>query len=640
MTPSSWAACRASAIAAPIARLRRMPSGPLSRSEASDSPSTYSMTMQSDGPSYVVSVLIDADFERTADHRAELNVGGIFDLLHEEEQDQRGGPMFPVYENGLPNRTGGWVRWEWEFTSPMNPHVMNFILQVFRMCTIAGQRFRIADARFLELPERALVPFAAGAGVTFRGGVGDLPMAVTSVVASCSSIVVETTGARYTFDLANDRILADQRLERKRPVATWASSVPLAGLQVSHESGSVCVLTNGEITFGVQADGMVMVSPQREVTLTCTSRIAGRWNRLYHGHLIALDDVGGFTANPCIPVGCGRLSGAVAITPDLDFVDVANDTNFLSGAPAGWQVAWTVTPGERLAISVFPPRPFDWKASFEYRPARTYDEMSFEEYDTIYPGNFSTTLPWTWSVQGYGMSFGPRYEPLGEAWVRERIARLKQMGLQPSQYISSNYYYSRDAQEYVDEVRRWRDEYGIGGVYIDGLPADQDWLVGYEQLRMVRELFPSGPITLHSTGQMGGGGAPLGVPDLFMPFIDTYATATVRGEAVEGHGADWPYARYVASQYRKANCIGIVDGDKWDVAVPDQVDLMLKYNGRAWCDPLVPQEEMRGALAWDSWRDRYGPMLDSLHGLWATKGSDPRFYEKSWLPAVRKLTGK
>ena len=36
------------------------------------------------------------------------------------------------------------------------------------------------------------------------------------------------------------------------------------------------------------------------------------------------------------------------------------------------------------------------------------------------------------------------------------------------------------------------------------------------------------------------------------------------GELVYGVGVDWPFIQYSASQYRKANCIGVMKGDAWE----------------------------------------------------------------------------
>ena len=99
------------------------------------------------------------------------------------------------------------------------------------------------------------------------------------------------------------------------------------------------------------------------------------------------------------------------------------------------------------------------------------------------------------------------------------------------------------------------------------------------------------------------------------------ANVTYGGERVFGEGRDWVYPKYIPSQYRKANCVGVMKHDKWEGLSSGQRNLMMLFhNGRAT----------------DRWF--YGEILDKLEKLWEEKGSEPDFYEKHWLPEVRRLT--
>jgi hypothetical protein len=238
---------------------------------------------------------------------------------------------------------------------------------------------------------------------------------------------------------------------------------------------------------------------------------------------------------------------------------------------------------------------------------------------------------WDFCQRNWGMSWGPSWVPYDEAALTKHIMALKAAGVRPITYMSMYFYYSRNPQEYIDNVRRFRDRYGIEGVYSDGDPSPE-WVVAYEEMRMLRELFPDGVIVLHTTGQPGNGGPPLSEPDIFIPAIDTYATATFRGEWAQYEGGiGWPYPRYVSSQYRKANCIGVQKGDRWENVPQLTQDLLnLRYNGRAshWSG-LEPSAEFR---------NRYLPALRELERLWQEKGDDPAFYERYYLPRVESLT--
>lgn len=570
--------------------------------------------------SYVVSLLMYADFERPS----EVNVG----VWNHQTGDYRG---FMFNLNGIPNKTNGWQRWEWEFPADIrcgDKADAQFYFQVYDFPQ--GSKLYLADLALIELPAKPLKPYAKGQGVTFRGGPGDLPMRVEEVAVSEDRISVCTTGARYTFDLQRDVIEAEQMLERQRPVAVWRSSLPLRGMEVLSNTDRECVLANDAVTLGIQCDSLVMVAPQRPLRLTVQSRIGGRWNRFVGGHLLAIDDYGGIAVNPDIPLGSGRLARTQVLTKGLDFVGVENDIAFLSTAKPDWQIAWEIDPGERLGLSVFPPRPYDWQQSFRMNWALTFRGLDTSQYQELAKW-LNVVVLWDFCQRSWGMSFGPSWTPYDEAGLREHIAAIKHAGMRPINYMSAYFYYSRDPQEYIDNVRAFKEEYGIEGIYSDGDPSPE-WVVAYEEMRMLRELFPDGVIVLHTTGQPGNGGPPLSEPDIFIPAIDTYATATYRGEWVlyEG-GLGWQYPRYVSSQYRKANCIGIQKGDRWMGVSQIQQDMMnLRYNGRASHWPEIDPPEY--------FTSQYYPALMSLKTLWEEHGSEPDFFQRWYVPKVNELT--
>ena len=101
-------------------------------------------------------------------------------------------------------------------------------------------------------------------------------------------------------------------------------------------------------------------------------------------------------------------------------------------------------------------------------------------------------------------------------------------------YMSAGWRNERNATDYIEGVKEWQTKYGIDGVYSDGLPQD-DFLVADEIVRMLRELFPSGPLVFHDTLD--------GYPSTFRPFLHAYATATIMAEGIvntDGLGWQWP----------------------------------------------------------------------------------------------------
>ena len=581
---------------------------------------------------YMVSALINSNFTRLApvgENMTEINLGTYTYGVSSSDPTQSDAQLGNW--NGIPENTNGWVRWEWVYSSSLlgkNSEAW------FRFFAPRDASFMIADFTIVELPPRLISPWAKGEGVTFRGGPGSLPIQITSITSNANGITVGTTGSRYFFNVKASDIVTTQLLEKNRTVASYHFSKPLTGLMVMSQTANEVVLSNDNLTFGVQADGMVMISPQTEFTLTLTSQIVGAWNRFEAGHLLVVDDYGGFTVNPAIPLGSGRLARTSVITSALDFTSKINDLNFLSQAAPNWQISWTVSPGERIAISTFPPRPYDWDKSFQSRTNLTWAMLPTSVYTNEFsPANFDISILWDFTVRGYGLSYGKTIPAVDDAVVKSHISAIKTQGMSPINYMSAYFYYSRDPQEFINEVIRWRDTYGIEGIYSDGLPS-QEWLVAYEEMRMLREAFPAGNLFIHTTGQSINGGPPLALPDIFMPFIDTYATATIRGEWVPGEGQNWAYPRYITSQFRKSNTIGIQKGDRWNIPESTQDDINLVYNGRAWY-----RSGPYDAAGLDYWKGVYLPKLTTLKQEQELHGGLPNFYEIYYLPKVRQLTG-
>lgn len=109
------------------------------------------------------------------------------------------------------------------------------------------------------------------------------------------------------------------------------------------------------------------------------------------------------------------------------------------------------------------------------------------------------------------MSWGPRHEPYDDALLQAHVQAIHEAGSRAAIYASAQWYYSRDAVEFAAEIQRLRDQYGLDGIYYDGIPS-QEWVVAYEQMWLTRELFPEGPVIVHNTGQADNGNPPLGEP--------------------------------------------------------------------------------------------------------------------------------
>ncbi len=91
--------------------------------------------------SYVISVLLNADFE----HPAEINLGL-------KSVDHAGRQVIWNF-NGPPNRTDGRQRWEWEFST--DPRAMHGMFSILLMdLPVKGSQLRLADVASIQLPEK------------------------------------------------------------------------------------------------------------------------------------------------------------------------------------------------------------------------------------------------------------------------------------------------------------------------------------------------------------------------------------------------------------------------------------------------------------------------------------------------------
>ncbi|MEM7659554.1 MAG: hypothetical protein AAF399_25790 [Bacteroidota bacterium] len=470
---------------------------------------------------YEVSALIRTDFPRAT---WEMNIG-----LHGAETDGTIG-LGGRYA-GMPAITtgpDGWERWTWRFTPHWDDRYES--VRVFLGAHEYGPGFdqtvslEIADLAFVELPPTPLVPFPPGEGVSFPGGAGNLPMQIESVLAGSDTLTVQVTGATYQFLPASNTILLRQRIDYDRQLAEL-TQLPLANLTVHSQSNSEVILVGDKLTIGVQMDGVLVISPHEGVSPILKSSIGGDFNRMKGGDVLCQDDFGGFTLNLYTPKGTGVSPQLSMLTSGVDFPLLEGDDLTSTGdANPGWEVQVNAQAGERIFLSAFPCRPYDWEKSFEYQWGLSDYDQSL---DYTIPPYTSDWVLWNINQRGWAMSFGERYEVRDNVPYQQHMDSILAAGDQWSAYFSQWFYYSRDAEEWTNEIMRWRNTFGMGAIYSDGLAQD-DWLSAYEAMRRLRgEVFPDGNIIIHDSYPQSG------VPAAsFRPFIYTYATSTYMGDSM------------------------------------------------------------------------------------------------------------
>lgn len=436
---------------------------------------------------YVLSILFMADFERVStvagrdqNVRSSTYDGSAREVNIGLRTFDGGGKNIIDNLNGIPiNKTKGWERWEWEFTTDQRVSSGRLLINLYNFSKDDVLKF--ADIAFIELPPKPLKPYAKGEGVTFRGGPGNLPMEVKLAELKADMLELQTTGALYTFNLTKNTLVARQLIDKERDVSSWKLSTSLKGLEIIRKNEKECVLANDHITFGVQCDGLIIISPQEEIVMECQSKIGGKWNRFAAGNLFCLDEWGGFAVNPDIPLGSGRLARVDAGIRtgrvrggELDFSGYVDNKTFISSANPGWKIKWNISPGERIAISVFPPRPYPWKESFKSAYATTYQKNSIEIYRELAP-YCNHIVMWNFMQRGWGTSYTTKFVVRDDSVFRNHIAAIKANGMTACPYMSPYFFYSRDPEVFAGEVKRMKETYGINGVYYDGIPS-QEWM--------------------------------------------------------------------------------------------------------------------------------------------------------------------
>ena len=136
-------------------------------------------------------------------------------------------------------------------------------------------------------------------------------------------------------------------------------------------------------------------------------------------------------------------------------------------------------------------------------------------------------------------------------------------------YVSTSKPDDLSPEEFVAEIRQLKENYGIDGVYVDGL-FYQKPEAGYIAARELRKLFgDNGWLTFHDTHGNG----------YWAPFINSYADMVVTGE----HNS---LDRWLTTSYKISNAVASIwpeiplsrqDGKDF---LKDLSDKSLKYNNR------------------------------------------------------------
>ena len=466
---------------------------------------------------------------------------------------------------------------------------------------------RVEEVRYPEAPA-----WQFPAAVTLPGKPSRMGMKVEQARQEGQRFTITTTGAVWTFDATAGSLAARQRIGAQRPVC-MATLTGLRGpWRFGTRSDDVAVVQGADAALGFQGDSLVTLATNAPVTVRMQAQIGAQHFRRVDPYLLAVDEAGGFCA---MPHSRPNLSspGTVLQMPEQDVKQ------------AGWTAEYRVGAREMLGLAVFPGRPFNWEQSFTKRIVNTSACPSVEELKAYRQyANILFMFAGIYAEYAQGNCHAP-YEAKDPALLRETIKQAHSLGFEVIIYRHPTSYdwAGLSLDDMLADMKRWRDDYGFDGWYLDGYPAWTDWFDSYVTIRRLREEIGSKPLYVHCTLN-----PPAGTTELYCPFIDSYCDFLLRGEAQFINGPADPYFRYVIGTQNISNAIATLKGDQMR-AVADgeqkadlrlQLETMLKLNGRCrWAYPRFPL----GEADKDPYRGFYFPELDRQEAEWRKTGQPP-----------------
>ncbi len=451
--------------------------------------------------------------------------------------------------------------------------------------------------------------------VTFPGHPSDFHMRVESVEATDAHVRVVTTGAEYEFT-PEGAITGRQRIGAQRQVISIQSDQAFGDMTVTHRDDDVCVIEGDQLAFGVQGDSLIALATNRALGLTVTSGIGANHLSVQGPHLLAVDDDGGFVIS--------HDFSKIYQTAGCQLTDLPDWTG-----ESGWACRYLIGERERVGIAVFPPRPYDFETAFGKRLVNVTGLIS-DEHIRFYNRWCNVLMHFDASrlydkcrdpVEGRGP-----YVFLDPESMHHSVQTCHDLGIQVICYSNTegegNLWYGDDVDAYFAHLQAVTEEYDLDGWYFDGVFVRDGWSVAYSFMRRMREMVgPDGLIYNHCTLN-----PPLTRDDLYMPFIDAYATWLLRGEGQGIAGVNAPYMRYVINSNHISNAIPTLKWDKIeDAGLHDIFRAMLSFHGRfRWAYPTVPADQTswqgespEGRAAIDrEFLEYYFPELDRQEALW------------------------
>ena len=428
--------------------------------------------------------------------------------------------------------------------------------------------------------------------VRIQGDSTLMGMKIESSFFSDGAFLIETTGARFEYVKGELKLYQGLDNNNRRFLSTIIFENEPNFIKVESLDDHI-IFWSKDLNIGIYGDSTVIISPKKSQDLKCKGNFKPDYEGRYKGELLLIDDKGGMEIYP------QRYEAGYKIkTIELGKVE--------------WVADYELNAKERVMIAAFPGKKFNWEDSFNTRIVVTHGAMGLGE------GNIYGEMPPNSTIENWAQNFDVLvlfYKGLYERpekdiknlrshgpYIIENIPEFRRLittahnvDLKVVTYVGFFEYYRKfhNAEPFLEQIKKLKQQYGIDGVYIDGLSFDHNQnldsnkILNWEIVRRIRSLFGSeGVIILHGTH---GGLAVETAPN-----IDAYCSATLNGEGVPFQTVEDDYIKYNVRKYGISNTIGLWRPDgkhPQTITYKEIIDTILKMNCREATYAHVPLDK-------------------------------------------------
>lgn len=368
---------------------------------------------------------------------------------------------------------------------------------------------------------------------------------------------VITTGGEFVIDKSKDTIECKQRIAKQRTVTIIKlAKGSLKNVNITYKTSGAAIFYGNGSTVRINGDSLLMIQPVKNGSIKATLGFVPDYHSEFYGNYNFFDPDGGvsfFEHGKC----------------PKSIMDAAKD-------PV--TVEWPWKGGDVFWAGISPPKPYDWNATIKNKVVRWgNDEDRF-----MYPSDLEI---YRFSNNGFGnilFLMCDQWKHWNLDLTVKNLSELKRVintsheyGMKVMVYASPMYFIkgtsveSRASKEpgvyigwhmgsnedlYIKEATRIVKEYGVDGLYFDGIyPSRQALATEYHLSRVSRDLVgPNGILEYHNTTDALGDGH-IGT---YFPTLHAYYDYILNSEGEEKR-IDPGYIRYVVSTYNISNSIAV-----------------------------------------------------------------------------------